>query len=193
MSSVVSPGHGRSLHWSVSVESPEQYLPPCTGSGLLHSRVLDLWPRPHDWLHSSHGDHSLQPPATARKWHQHRHWRRKLFSATEEKRFIPSWHQIEFHKHISFRLWWTLSSSCKHLDDAVPCILRCCSFYLEFTLLTDSQRVTRHSSAKHSDFLSPWLDWESLWVGFSKWMNWWVVHKVSIRLKRGFIDVPGQS
>src|SRR6218665_2072960 len=39
----------------------------------------------------------------------------------------------------SFLFWWqTRSSSCKHLDSAAPCILCCCSFYLEFTSLADS-------------------------------------------------------
>src|SRR6218665_1125321 len=34
--------------------------------------------------------------------------------------------------------WQTLSSPCKHLDFAAPCIFSCCSFYLEFTSLADS-------------------------------------------------------
>src|SRR6218665_2731485 len=34
--------------------------------------------------------------------------------------------------------WQTLSSPCKHLDSAAPCILGCWSFYLEFTSLADS-------------------------------------------------------
>ena len=39
----------------------------------------------------------------------------------------------------SLLFWWqTLSSPCKHLDYAASCILSCCSFYLEFTSLTDS-------------------------------------------------------
>src|SRR6218665_1287927 len=39
----------------------------------------------------------------------------------------------------SFLLWWKiLSSPCKHLDYAAPCILSCCSFNLEFTSLADS-------------------------------------------------------
>src|SRR6218665_224413 len=34
--------------------------------------------------------------------------------------------------------WQTLSSPCKPLDYAASCIFSCCSFYLEFTSLTDS-------------------------------------------------------
>ena len=38
----------------------------------------------------------------------------------------------------SFLFWWQiLSSPCKHFDYAASCILSCCSFYLEFTSLTD--------------------------------------------------------
>src|SRR6218665_3029910 len=41
--------------------------------------------------------------------------------------------------YASFHFWLqTRSSPCKHLDSAAPCILRCCSFYLEFTSLADS-------------------------------------------------------
>jgi len=60
-----SPGQGLSLHAPNSRESPSHVRPPYAGVGLLHSRVRDLWPRPHVTLHSSQTDHSDQPPSTA--------------------------------------------------------------------------------------------------------------------------------
>src|SRR6218665_33492 len=45
------------------------------------------------------------------------------------------WLAVE--RFVPFR-WQTLSFQCKHLDNAAPCILSCCSLYLEFTSLTVS-------------------------------------------------------
>ena len=59
------PGQGLTLHKSNSRESPSHMRPPYAGVGLLHSRVLDLRPRPHVVLQSSHTDHSDHPPSTA--------------------------------------------------------------------------------------------------------------------------------
>src|SRR6218665_3109909 len=52
----------------------------------------------------------------------------------------------------SFLFWWQTLSPCKHLDCAALCILSCCSFYLEFSFLTDSI-VTKEQGWQKSRFL----------------------------------------
>ena len=39
-----APGQGSGLQGSLSVGEPSQLFPPLAGSGLLHSRFLDLVP-----------------------------------------------------------------------------------------------------------------------------------------------------
>src|SRR6218665_2369585 len=57
-----------------------------------------------------------------------------LFAGILSPSIDPGWPSCA-----SFPFWWqTRSSPCKQLDYAAPCILGCCSFYLEFTSLADS-------------------------------------------------------
>jgi len=50
----------------------------------------------------------------------------------------------------SFLFWWqNHSSSCKHLDYAVPCFLSCCSLNLEFTSLHRRRLGTEFGGTKN--------------------------------------------
>ena len=49
------------------MKSAVQFSPPLAGTGLLHSRLLDLVPVPHVLLHVAHADHKPNPPSTINK------------------------------------------------------------------------------------------------------------------------------
>ena len=45
------PGHPFVLHVGISVEGPEQVLPPLAGFGFVHDLDLDFVPPPHVAVH----------------------------------------------------------------------------------------------------------------------------------------------
>ena len=61
------PGHDLSWQLLAWVKSAVQFSPPLAGTGLLHSRLLDLVPVPHVLLHVAHADHKPNPPSTINK------------------------------------------------------------------------------------------------------------------------------
>ena len=60
-------GHGISLQFSYSVLLPLQSIPPNCGEGFEQVLFLIVTPPPHDILHLSQEDHSVQLPSTENK------------------------------------------------------------------------------------------------------------------------------
>lgn len=60
----ILPGQRLVLQVSTSLFTPrcEQFFPPFSCFGFVHSRSLDLTPPAQDALHADHNDHSLYPP-----------------------------------------------------------------------------------------------------------------------------------
>ena len=61
------PGQSTITHFCSSRSAPEQPLPPCAGSGLLHLRVRYLVPSPQSTEHAEKILHGLKPPLTKGK------------------------------------------------------------------------------------------------------------------------------
>jgi len=68
--SMYKPGHGVTLHWTVSKPDPRQPFPPFSGAGCVHCLERTFTElSPHVSVHAVHDDHNDQPPSTFRgKW-----------------------------------------------------------------------------------------------------------------------------
>ena len=51
----------------ISIDYPAQSFPPLDGAGLLHIRLLDLIPDPHDTVQAENGPHCPHIPLTVTK------------------------------------------------------------------------------------------------------------------------------
>lgn len=150
---------------SVSRAAPSHNLPPCLGSGSVHSLVRCL---SHSELHTDHRVHSAQPPSTVTQTHTHT-------STFETKQIwckLSNTSQIRVYRFPSFSLWCSVIpgfSLSRFVSDKSERQFTFVLFHQAFPVPLTTPRAAGVSSAANLNanvmFVCLCWVWKRVWVG----------------------------